>query len=55
MYFQGIMKQEDDTYSSFFFNQFKALWNDDSKMEDVTESIVDYISTAYKEWIGYNN
>lgn len=49
MYFQGIMKQEDDTYSSFFFNQFKALWNDDSKMEDVTESIVDYISTAYKE------
>lgn len=49
MYFQGIMKQDDDNYSSFFFNQFKALWHDDSKMEDVTDSIVDYISTAYKE------
>lgn len=36
MYFQGIMKQDDENYSSFFFNQFKQLWNDDSKMEDVT-------------------
>ncbi|MGD9909450.1 MAG: helicase-related protein [Candidatus Izemoplasmatales bacterium] len=49
MYFQGIMKQDDDNYSSFFFSQFKSLWNDDSKLEDVTESIVEYISTAYKE------
>lgn len=49
MYFQGIMKQDDENYSSFFFNQFKQLWNDDSKMEDVTNSIVEYISNAYKE------
>lgn len=49
MYFQGIMKQDDENYSSFFFNQFKNLWNDDEKMEDVTEAIVSHISTAYKE------
>lgn len=49
MYFQGIMKQDDENYASFFFNQFNTLWNDDSKMEDVTDSIVEYISTAYKE------
>jgi len=43
------MKQDDGNYSSFFFNQFKNLWNDDEKMEDVTEAVIDYISTAYKE------
>lgn len=49
MFFQGIIKHDDENYSSFFFNQFKALWNDESKMEDVTESIIEYISTAYNE------
>lgn len=49
MYYQGIMKQDDDNYSSFFFNQFRDIWNDDNKLEDVTESVADYISTAYKE------
>src|SRR5690554_6697077 len=49
MHFQGIMKQDEELYSSYFFNQFKTLWNDDNKMEDVTDAIVDYIATAYKE------
>jgi SNF2 family DNA or RNA helicase len=49
MYFQGIMKQDDENYSSFFFNQFKNLWEDEEKMEDVTESVIEYIATAYKE------
>lgn len=49
MYYQGIMKQDDEMYSSFFFNQFKNIWDDEDKLEDVTDAVVDYISTAYKE------
>lgn len=49
MIFQGIMKQDDEMYSTFFFNQFKNVWDDEEKLEDVTEAVVDYISTAYKE------
>ena len=49
MYYQGIMKQDDESYSSYFFNQFKTIWNDDDKLEDVTEAVIDYIATAYKE------
>lgn len=49
MMYQGIMKQDDELYSTFFFNQFKNVWDDDEKLEDVTEAVVDYISTAYKE------
>ncbi len=48
MMFQAIMKQDDD-YAKFFFDQFKFVWNDNEKLEDVTESVADYISTAYKE------
>lgn len=49
MIFQAITKQDDPSFSAYFFNQFNSVWNDDEKMEDVTDAIVDYISTAYKE------
>lgn len=49
MYYQGILKQDDENFSSYFFKQFKTLWDDKDKMEDVTEAVVDFISTAYKE------
>ena len=29
MLFQGIMKQDDENFSSFFFNQFKNVWDDE--------------------------
>lgn len=47
MLFQGIIKNDDAGYARFFFNQFKSIWNDDNKVEDVTSAIVDYISSAY--------
>ncbi len=47
MLYQGIIKNDDPSYAKFFFNQFKNVWDDDSKTEDVTQSIVDYISSAY--------
>ena len=49
MYYQGIVKHDDESYTKFFLNQFSSLWKDASKMEDVTESVVDFISTAYQE------
>lgn len=49
MYYQGIVKHDDEQYSKFFFKQFDSLWNDNNALEDVTQSVVDYISTAYKE------
>lgn len=32
------MKQDDANFSSFFFNQFKTVWDDADKLEDVTEA-----------------
>ena len=49
MLFQGIIKNDDTSYAKFFFNQFKSVWGDSSKVEDVTEAIVDYISSAYED------
>lgn len=49
MLFQGIIKNDDLSYAKFFFNQFKSVWDDESKVEDVTEAIVDYISSAYED------
>lgn len=49
MLFQGIIKNDDTSYAKFFFNQFKSIWDDSSKVEDVTEAIVDYISSAYED------
>ena len=48
MMFQGITKV-DEGYAKFFFNQFKNVWDDDTKLEDVTQAIVDYISSAYED------
>lgn len=49
MLFQGIFKNSEPSYAKFFFNQFKNVWDDDSKLEDVTDAIVDYISSAYED------
>lgn len=48
MMFQGITKV-DEGYAKFFFNQFKNVWDDETKLEDVTQAIVDYISSAYED------
>ncbi len=49
MLFMGIMKNDDPSYARYFFNQYKAVWNDPTKLEDVTQAIIDYISSAYKD------
>lgn len=49
MFYQGIMKEDGQGYTQYFFEQFKRLWDDPNKLEDVTDAVVDFISTAYKE------
>ena len=45
---QAVMKAEGDD-TRLFFNQFQPIWNDPTKLEDVTEAVAEYIATAYKE------
>ena len=47
MLLQGIFKNDDPSYARYFLSQFKSVWDDDSKVEDVTEAIIDYISSDY--------
>lgn len=47
--FQAITKINENSTSSMFLKQFDDMWNDTYKFEDVTEKIVEYISSAYKE------
>lgn len=49
MFYQAITKSDDESYAKFFFSQFKNIWDDDTKVHDVTQSIVDYISSAYTD------
>ena len=49
MFYQAITKSDDESYAKFFFIQFKNIWDDDTKVQDVTQSIVDYISSAYND------
>ena len=49
MMIQGIVKSDEESFTKLFFNQFKDVWNDNEKLEDVTQSIADYISSAYTD------
>ena len=44
-----ITKFTDYNHSKQFLNLFDSIWNDKDKVEDVTQTIIDYISTVYKE------
>ena len=47
--FKAITKIEDYNTTNMFLKQFDEMWNDDQKFEDVTNKVVEYISSAYKE------
>ena len=49
MMIQGIAKSDEESFTKLFFNQFKDVWSDSEKLEDVTQSIADYISSAYTD------
>ncbi len=45
----GITKNDIAEQSKFFINEFDRLWNNTNKLEDITASVIDYISSCYKE------
>ncbi len=45
----GIMKSDVAEQSKFFINEFDKLWESSTKLEDITDAVVDYISSCYKE------
>ncbi|MBQ6979652.1 MAG: DEAD/DEAH box helicase family protein [Clostridia bacterium] len=45
----GIMKNDNSEQSKFFISEFDRLWNSDNQLEDITNTVVDYISSCYKE------
>lgn len=45
----GIMKSDIAEQSKFFINEFDRLWESGTKLEDITDAVVDYISSCYKE------
>jgi hypothetical protein len=47
--FKAITKLDDPANTAMFLKQFEEMWNDGENFEDVTEKIVEYISSAYKE------
>lgn len=47
--FTAITKSDMAEQSKYLFTMFDEIWNDESKLEDVTQRIVDFIGTAYQE------
>ena len=45
----GIMKTDIPEQSKFFISEFDRLWNNGNQLEDITNAIVEYISSCYKE------
>lgn len=45
----GIVKTDMVEQSKFFISEFDRLWGSEAKLEDITEAVVDFISSCYKE------
>ena len=45
----GIMKTDIPEQSKSFISAFDNLWNNEKHLEDITNTVVDYISSCYKE------
>lgn len=43
------LKSEDYSITKTYFTLFEQLWNDRDKLEDITNEVVEYISTVYNE------
>ena len=44
-----IVKTDEIDATNEMVHEFDKVWNDDTKVQDVTDAVVDYISTAYKD------
>ncbi|MDE6697511.1 MAG: ATP-dependent helicase, partial [Muribaculaceae bacterium] len=44
-----FVQRTDAPLSQFYLNLFNEVWNDKDKLQDVTEQVLDNITTAYRE------
>lgn len=44
-----VIKLDDYSMTKTYFNLFGQVWNDVDKLEDITNEVIDYISTVYNE------
>ena len=44
-----IQKSDSSENSQYYLKTFDSIWNDSKRMQDVTDIVIDSISTAYKE------
>lgn len=47
--FQAICKVDSEEITNNFLTQFNSFWNDNEKCEDVTEVVIENMTTVYKE------
>lgn len=47
--FTAIAKSDEPNYSKYLFSMFDEVWNDKAKVEDITETIIEMIGSAYQE------
>jgi hypothetical protein len=47
--FAAITKADFPEQSKYLFSMFDEIWNDKSKVEDITETVIEMISSAYQE------
>lgn len=47
--FTSITKVEKEEGSDYLTTQFEDIWNDTTKTQDITEAVIDYINSAYKD------
>lgn len=45
----GIVKTDIAEQSKFFISEFDRLWNNEKQLEDITDAVVDYVASCYKE------
>lgn len=47
--FKAITKIDGNSTTNMFLRQFDEMWKDGNKFEDVTDKVIEYITSAYKE------
>jgi len=47
--YTSVMKTEGYENANYFLNLFEEVWKDNNRLQDVTDVVVESISTAYKE------
>lgn len=44
-----VNKHDDASYAAHYLRLFEQIWNDDTKLEDVTERLCEHIASVYRE------